>query len=136
MIDHYIANENATKKFTDIRMLRSLEIGSDHFFVQGKIRLHTTKRLAEKIKKIINIRALDDPTNKWLYQRRLNIINKATPRGGDVEKEWTNIKNIIMKADKESLGMVPCKTNAKSIKNWMKKSRSWLRKKERHFVNR
>lgn len=54
MIDYFMTSENATIKFTDVRIFRSLEVGSDHFFVQGEIHMNITERPAKKIEKRIN----------------------------------------------------------------------------------
>lgn len=51
MIDHIIPNENAAEIFLNVQIYRGLEIGSDHFFVQGVIRLKISRILNGKIKK-------------------------------------------------------------------------------------
>ncbi|HYS62000.1 MAG TPA: reverse transcriptase family protein [Gemmatimonadales bacterium] len=133
MIDHIIANENAAKKFLDVRAYRGVEIGTDHYYVQGVIRLETTRRPARKIAKRINTRALDDPTNRWLYQRRMNVISAEVPKSEDIETEWVNLKHIVTTAAKESLGMLPCKIGPKRIKNWDDEIQDLVRKKRLAF---
>ena len=35
MIDHIPANDKAAQKFLDVRTFQGLEVGTEHFFVQG-----------------------------------------------------------------------------------------------------
>lgn len=112
MTDSIIANENTAKKFLDIRTYRGPDLTTILY------KLKTSRIPNRKTEKPINTRALNDATNQWLYQKRMNIISEITTRGQDIEKECTNRRNIMMTDAKENLGMVPCRIRPKRMRNW------------------
>ena len=80
MINHILTDDNAEKKFLDVRTFRGLKIDIDHYFVQGVIHMKTSKVTSRRISVKINTTFLNDPINKRLYQIRINIISEATPK--------------------------------------------------------
>ncbi|XKL69432.1 hypothetical protein PGB90_007201 [Kerria lacca] len=84
-------------------------------------------------KKRLNVRALDDETTRWLYQRRLNIIEEKTPKSQTVKEEWPNTKNIIKIATNESLGMIQCRIPPKKLLNWDAEIQKLVREKQTEF---
>ena len=67
------------------------------------------RRKNEEDGRKLNVRALDDPTTRWLHGKRLDIVSEEKPTSSNIETEWENTKNIVKKAAFESLGTVRSK---------------------------
>lgn len=106
IIDYVIARESVAKQCINTRVYRGYEIGSDHYLLQATIKVSPTKREKTKQEKRTKIRSIDDPVNKWLYQKRVQATNQSHPVSNNSEKEWENIKTVILQAANESLGTV------------------------------
>ena len=134
MIDYIIANEGAARECLDVRTYRGLDLDSDHYLVQGVFRINKSKRKRkEEIKKKLNIKALDDDTSRWLYQRRLNMAAENKNTSEDIEEEWRNIKDIVKQAAHESLGTRRAKIPDKKLRNWNEEIQTLVREKQAAF---
>jgi hypothetical protein len=51
------------------------------------------------------VELLQDPSMKWLFERRVNKLVKEIKEANTTEEEWENIQKILRQAAKESLGM-------------------------------
>lgn len=119
-IDYIITNEEAKKTILDIRTCSGYNVGTDPRLVKGKIRLklkETTEKKKKK-EKVLNTRALNDPTTKWLFRNRMEILEKVTPPAEYIDEERASIKKIIMAAAEEALGTRCKPTNPKKIPIW------------------
>lgn len=134
-IDYVITNEKTAKLCLDVRTYPGIDIGSDHYLVQANFRFidENIKRRGGKPKQQLNIRSLDDPTTRWLYQRRLEIVSETIPQENDIEKEWRNIKDIVETAAKESLGRIRAKRPEKRIRNWNPEIQKLVEEKQTAF---
>lgn len=114
LVDYIIVNEKTVKEFLDDQSYWRADIGFDQYLVQGIFRLLKPKKRKDRgIQKRINIRALDEKTTKWLYQRRQNIVEENISIGQTVKEEWSNIKSTMKTATSESLGMIRCKITSR-----------------------
>jgi len=72
--DYILTNKNIyPSQILDIRSMMTVEIGSDHRLVLGKLRLKLKckQRIEKKYEFRINIESLQDESTKDLYRRRL-----------------------------------------------------------------
>jgi hypothetical protein len=51
------------------------------------------------------VELLQDPSKKWLFERRVNKLIEEIKEVNTIEEEWENIQKILRQAAKESLGM-------------------------------
>lgn len=134
-IDYIISSDEAAKACSDVRAYRSYDIGTDHFLVQAKFQL-PSKNIPKKEdfkKQRLNVRSLDDPTTRWLYQRRLDIIAEEELYSDDIETEWNTIVRVVDKAAKESLGMIRVRRPEKRIRNWSPEMKQLVEEKRKAF---
>jgi len=95
-----------SKLIQDIRVYR---IDSDHYLLCAKVNFpsrwinKSNKEAPLKQEEFFKVRMLNDESIRWLYTQRVNLhLNKTQ----EIEKEWTNLQNIIKSAANESLGIV------------------------------
>jgi hypothetical protein len=51
------------------------------------------------------VELLQDPSIKWLFEKRVNKLIEEIKEVNTIEEEWENIQKILRQAAKESLGM-------------------------------
>jgi hypothetical protein len=51
------------------------------------------------------VELLQDPSIRWLFERRVNILIQEIEGSEDTEEEWENLKKRLKQAAKESIGM-------------------------------
>ena len=132
-IDYIIAREKTAKGCQDVRTYRGYCIGSDHYLVKGTFKIRQKKNEIRRREKRLNVRAIDDPVNKWLYKKRLEIAEKEHPRSTEVEEEWLNIKGIMKKAAEESLGMVAAERGKNRLRLWDEEMKTLIKEKRIAF---
>ena len=58
-----------------------------------------------KKKEVFKVYLLEQESNWWFYQDRMNTHLSGVPTSDDLEQEWDNIKHIIIQAAKEPIGV-------------------------------
>ena len=77
------------------------------------------KKVPLKQENFFEVRLLNDESIRWLYIQRVKLhLNKTKGNETDIEKEWTNLQNIIKSAANESLGTVKRRNRRKYLKIW------------------
>jgi hypothetical protein len=111
-IDHVVINKRHTSSITDVRSCSGPNSDSDHFLVKAMVRERLSNALKYKgrKKKRWNIDKLKNEDLN-LYQQKINEKLEHTDGIQDVQREWNKIKNVIVKAPKESLGEKKGKRN-------------------------
>jgi hypothetical protein len=64
------------------------------------------------------VELLQDPSMKWLFERRVNKLIKEMKKANTTEEEWENIQKILRQAAKESLGMKQKWCRKKGLRKW------------------
>ena len=64
------------------------------------------------------VHLLNDPSIKWLYQKRMDAINDITPVSDVVEEEWKNISDILKQVALESLGTKRKWQRKRGLQKW------------------
>lgn len=124
IIDYFITNMKTSKVIQDIRVYRSNEIDSDHYLLCAKVNFpprwlnKSNKKAPLKQEEFLKVRLLNDESIRWLYTERVKHHLNKTKNETDIEKEWTNLQNIIKSAANESLGTVKRRNRRKYLKLW------------------
>jgi hypothetical protein len=61
---------------------------------------------------------LQDPSIKWLFERRVNKLIEVIKEANTIEEEWENIQKILRQAAKEILGMKKKWYRKKGLRKW------------------
>jgi hypothetical protein len=97
-----------------MRVYRGAELNTDHFLLCMKLQFLRRWKKSKNCNKFnrrndhpsqtkYKTRLLNNDSIKWLYRRRIEDHLKNTTEDTDVETEWSNIQNIINKAECKSL---------------------------------
>lgn len=133
IIDYVIPRENLAKKCSDTRVYRGFDLNTDHFPLQSIFTNTITRRKKYPQNERINIRAIDDPVNKWLFTRRTEIINETIPINHETAGEWENFRNILMQAAKESLGKINSYRKPGRLRSWDEEAKRLVDEKQEAF---
>jgi hypothetical protein len=95
IIDYIICNRKLSEMVLDTRVYKGLEIESDHYLVIAPIRI--PPRWIQKKPRVLNkelsfrVELLQDPSIKWLFERRVNKPIEEIKEANTIEEEWENI---------------------------------------------
>ncbi|XP_058448607.1 craniofacial development protein 2-like [Malaya genurostris] len=105
-IDHICISRKWKRSLLDVRNKFSADIASDHHLILGEIRLRVARirRQEERVGRRFNTRRLDDTTVKMSFTVKLQTRTADIPEGGNVENQWTAIKNAFIVTSKNNLG--------------------------------
>lgn len=135
----YILVENAKRKsILDTKVQRGPEIGSDHYMVIAKIRRITeekqkTNRENEKEHETIKTYKLRLPEISEKYGGRVSeLIDEETMNmQTNIEGEWRQIRNAILKAAQEVCGKYKTNKNKKQTKWWTNEVKEQIKMKKK-----
>lgn len=121
VLDYCISKQKSSLKVEDVRVLRSVECGSDHFFLyakvlapwrrRGRVNLEEPKvsSLETEMRKY-NLALLGDDSIKDLYRRRLEgKLNVST--GTSAAEKYNHLKDCVHQAAFEALGVLEREPN-------------------------
>ncbi|NSM56166.1 RNA-directed DNA polymerase [Wolbachia endosymbiont of Atemnus politus] len=140
IIDYIISNMKMSEMIIDTRVFRGSEIDSDHHLLIGKIkwtpRWKKTNKLSQNTKsEHYRVSLLEDESIKGLYQKRIEEWMREREEVRSIEEEWTNLKTIIDKAAKESLGMKRSWMRKRGIRNWDDEIKHVIEEKKKAYRN-
>jgi hypothetical protein len=67
---------------------------------------------------VLNKELLQDPSIKWLFERKANKMIEEIKEANTMEEKWENIRKILRQAAKESLGMKKKWCWKKGLRKW------------------
>ena len=110
-IDHICIGNRWRSSLLDVRVLRSADIGSDHYLVRGKvrIRLSSAKNCKEPAKKVPAIENLRTGCAETRTRYNVSLHNRfeALEPEETLEGKWGQMKEVIGEASLEVLGTRP-----------------------------
>jgi len=113
-----------SKVIQDVKAYRSNEIDSDRYLLCAKVNFpprwlnESNKKTPLKQEEFLKVRLLNDESIRWLYTQRVKLHFSNTKENEiDIEKEWTNLQNILKSAANESLGTIKRRNRRKYLKN-------------------
>ena len=126
MIDYVLIGKEARKKVANVKVVRGVEIGSDHYLVLMKVKLKlqrgqkTTERQPSQR---IRIDRLNDNEVKWEFQavdsaKFEEVKAKGHMAGEDIEKAWKEVKECIVEAASRVRGIVKRTKSRKKRSKW------------------
>lgn len=102
IMDYVIANENLSKLFREVRVLRSCDIDSNHFLIRGKVDLKTRwfkRRNPQKFPQETRWKCnlLNEESIRTLYKSRIKLLMDEKASSTNTKQEWVDFKQIIEK---------------------------------------
>ncbi|XP_030762950.1 craniofacial development protein 2-like [Sitophilus oryzae] len=143
IIDYVISKQETHIEINDVRVLRGITCGSDHFLVRAKIRIHFRKmdKLQENHNTGIpmelmntvqyNFNSFNDDSTVFLYQRRLDS-KLLDPEECTFNEIYENIKSSPIAATKEAIGTKEYSTNKKFW--WNDEMESYVEEKKQKYL--
>jgi hypothetical protein len=64
------------------------------------------------------VELLQDPSIKWLFERRVNKLIEEIKEAHTIEEEWENIQKILRQAANETFGMKKKWCRKKGLRKW------------------
>ena len=110
-IDHIIIGNRWRSSLLDVRVLRSPDIGSDHYLVRAKvrIRLSSARNCKQPAKEVPAIENLRSGCGETRTKYNVSLLNRfeALESEESLEGKWGQIKEVITEASLEVLGTRP-----------------------------
>lgn len=123
IIDYIIANKKTWPLVQDTRVYRGPDISSDHYLLISKLKI--LKRWKKATSKNVNtesalfkVHLLKEDSIRTLFQNRLENYVTLKQRDNNINQEWNNIKEAIIKAATEVLGTRKKSFNKRRLKYW------------------
>jgi hypothetical protein len=108
--DHITISSVWKRSLLDVRNTRGADVGSDHHLVIAKIKLKIASNKHKKMNtksKRINVQKLNIPEVKEEFKlelrNRFSILEAVTDMG-NINKKWTQVKDVFMETSKKILG--------------------------------
>nr|CAH7747709.1 unnamed protein product [Callosobruchus chinensis] len=128
IIDYVLISRNFRKDVLDVRVKRGPEIGSDHYMLAAKLKLHKRKNLnttnmiqdSKYLKKIKTYKLLDKDVAER-YKRSVTEQCMQTQekwREMDVKRLWIVFKNIVISSAENACGVSSMNKSKKQTRWW------------------
>nr|CAH7736536.1 unnamed protein product [Callosobruchus chinensis] len=128
IIDYVLISRNFRKDVLDVRVKRGPEIGSDHYMLAAKLKLHKRKNFnttnmiqdSKYLKKIKTYKLLDKDVaeryRKSVTEQCMQTQEKW--REMDVKRLWTVFKNIVISSAENACGVSSMNKSKKQTRWW------------------
>jgi exonuclease III len=139
IIDYILVNKKLFSNVNDTTAFRSYDINSNHFTSTSKINLPTrwynAKRTSSSQRQqCFKTHLLYEDSIRRLYCKRLDLYMNNRAIGTDVNLEWKDLKEVILKAATEVLGKRYSGARKKGLKIWNDEIASLIKNKKEAFL--
>lgn len=140
LIDYIVISKKLAKQVIDTRVYRGFDVCLDHYLVISKIRLYRRwKKIKAPTKKandeVFRVYLLEHESTRRLYQDRINVQINNIPTSKDIEVEWSNIKQIMIQAAKEAIGVKKRFRRRKGLQIWTEEIKEAVTQSKTHILN-
>ena len=110
-IDHLCVGNKWRSSLLDVRVLRSADIGSDHYLVRGKvrIRLSAAKNCSKPVREVPAIENLRKGCDETRTEYNVSLRNRfeSLEPEESLEGQWRQLKEVVGEVSLEVLGARP-----------------------------
>ena len=126
IIDYVITDEEKSNLVTDVKVIPSDNINSDHRLLVADLReIHVSKIVSKKMPKI-KVWDLEKPEKRSEYQERIRKqLPKDETRNG--EEEWSRLRNTLVNVATEVCGKTSGKVREKETPWWNEKVKAAIK---------
>lgn len=145
IIDYIITRRESKKNLLDVKARRGPEIYSDHYLIEGKIKvgggIHSKEKRKTKRREILKIHKLLNEDIRKAYGELVDEeMKKINLENENLEYLWSEFKNAIYTATKEACGTAVIRENKKQTSWWREDIRKAVKEKKeiwrRYLKNR
>lgn len=101
IIDYFVYDKDIRRYFTDIKVIRGAELGTDHYLLIADTKIPVPRALKQKAYERIDVGVLRSEEKQEQYRNLLARALAEVNADQDIDPMWNQIKDIILKIAEE-----------------------------------